>query len=132
DFISGGGRKIPLYREQDLSWKDFLSSGHQSSRSDHYSPVYQSIDSVTNILFSSGTTGWVIGPTLLYNCFLNGATLALYHGFPQGRGFGKFVQASLPSASNDAGVTILGTVPSLVKSWKSTRCMEGLDWTKIK
>ncbi|XP_045821118.1 probable CoA ligase CCL12 [Trifolium pratense] len=187
DFISGGGRKIPLYsrvieaaackvivlpvigddvavklREQDLSWKDFLSSGSQSSRSDHYSPVYQSIDSVTNILFSSGTTGdpkaipwtqlapirsaadgwaaidvqvgdvycwptnlgWVIGPTLLYHCFLNGATLALYHGSPQGRGFGKFVQ--------DAGVTILGTVPSLVKSWKSTRCMEGLDWTKIK
>lgn len=32
----------------------------------------------------------------------------------------------------DAGVTILGTVPSLVKSWKSTRCMEGLDWAKIK
>lgn len=187
DFISGGGRKIPLYsrvieaaaskvivlpvigddvavqlREQDLSWKDFLSSGSQNSRSDHYSPVYQSIDSVTNILFSSGTTGdpkaipwtqlapirsaadgwaaidvqvgdvycwptnlgWVIGPTLLYHCFLNGATLALYHGSPQGHGFGKFVQ--------DAGVTILGTVPSLVKSWKSTRCMEGLDWAKIK
>ncbi|GAU39840.1 hypothetical protein TSUD_68880 [Trifolium subterraneum] len=187
DFISGGGRKIPLYsrvikaaackvivlpvigddvavqlREQDLSWKDFLSSGRQSSRSDHYSPVYQSVDSVTNILFSSGTTGdpkaipwtqlapirsaadgwaaidvqvgdvycwptnlgWVMGPTLIYHCFLNGATLALYHGSPQGRGFGKFVQ--------DAGVTILGTVPSLVKTWKSTRCMEGLDWTKIK
>ncbi|XP_058750149.1 probable CoA ligase CCL12 isoform X2 [Vicia villosa] len=187
DFISGGGRKIPLYsrvieaaeckvialpvigddvavqlREQDLSWKDFLSSGSKNSRSDDYSPVYQSIDTVTNILFSSGTTGdpkaipwtqlapirsaadgwasidvqvgdvycwptnlgWVIGPTVLYHCFLTGATLALYHGSPQGRGFGKFVQ--------DAGVTILGTVPSLVKSWKSTQCMEGLDWTKIK
>ncbi|CAI8618643.1 unnamed protein product [Vicia faba] len=187
DFISGGGKKIPLYsrvieaaeckvivlpvigddvavqlREQDLSWKYFLSSGNQNSRSDDYSPVYQSIDAVTNILFSSGTTGdpkaipwtqlapirsaadgwasidvqvgdvyswptnlgWVIGPTVLYHCFLTGATLALYHGSPQGRGFGKFVQ--------DAGVTILGTVPSLVKTWKSTRCMEGLDWTKIK
>ncbi|KAK2632688.1 hypothetical protein EUGRSUZ_L01217 [Eucalyptus grandis] len=32
----------------------------------------------------------------------------------------------------DAGVTILGTVPSLVKPWKSTQCMEGLDWTKIR
>jgi len=32
----------------------------------------------------------------------------------------------------DAGVTILGTVPSLVKTWKNTQCMEGLDWTKIK
>lgn len=32
----------------------------------------------------------------------------------------------------DAGVTVLGTVPSLVKAWKSTMCMEGLDWTKIR
>ncbi|XP_019460987.1 PREDICTED: probable acyl-activating enzyme 18, peroxisomal [Lupinus angustifolius] len=183
DFISRGGRKFPLYsrvieaasckvivlpvigddlgvqiREQDLSWKNFLSS----VRSDNFSPIYQSVDSVTNILFSSGTTGdpkaipwtqlapirsaadgwalidiqpgdvycwptnlgWVMGPTLIYHCLLTGATLALYHGSPQGHGFGKFVQ--------DAGVTILGTVPSLVKTWKSTQCMEGLDWTKIK
>ncbi|KAE9601186.1 putative acetate--CoA ligase [Lupinus albus] len=182
DFISRGGRKFPLYsrvieaasckvivlpvigddlgvrlREQDLSWKDFLSS----VRSDHYSPIYQSVDSVTNILFSSGTTdpkaipwtqlapirgaadgwavidiqpgdvycwptnlGWVMGPTLIYHCLLTGATLALFHGSPLGHGFGKFVQ--------DAGVTILGTVPSLVKTWKSTQCMDGLDWTKIK
>nr|KYP45727.1 Acetyl-coenzyme A synthetase 1 [Cajanus cajan] len=189
DFIARGGKKFPLYsrvieaatckvivlpvmgddvgvqlREQDLSWKGFLSSANrtQNPRSDHYSPSYQSVDTVTNILFSSGTTGdpkaipwtqlapirsaadgwaaidiqpgdvycwptnlgWVIGPTVLYHCFLTGATLALYHGSPQGRDFGKFVQ--------DAGVTILGTVPSLVKAWKSTQCMEGLDWTKIK
>ncbi|TKY60008.1 acyl-activating enzyme 18 [Spatholobus suberectus] len=187
DFISRGGRKFPLYsrvieaaackvivlpvigddlgvqlREHDLSWKDFLSSSRQHPRSNHYSPFYHSIDSVTNILFSSGTTGepkaipwtqlspirsaadgwafidvqpgdvycwptnlgWVMGPTLIYSCFLSGATLALYHGSPLGHGFGKFVQ--------DAGVTILGTVPSLVKAWKNTQCVEGLDWTKIK
>ncbi|KAI4345323.1 hypothetical protein L6164_012455 [Bauhinia variegata] len=187
DFISRGGRKFPLYsrvveaakckvivlpvigdelgvklREEDLSWKDFLSSVSHQPRSNNFSPVYQSIDSVTNILFSSGTTGepkaipwtqlspirsagdgwahidvrvgdvycwptnlgWVMGPTLIYSCFLSGATLALYHGSPLGHGFGKFVQ--------DAGVTILGTVPSLVKTWKSTQCMEGLDWTKIR
>ncbi|XP_015878808.2 probable CoA ligase CCL12 [Ziziphus jujuba] len=187
DFILRGGRKFPLYsrvveavppkaivlpvlgdhlgiqlREQDLSWKDFLSSVNHHSRPNYYSPIYQPIDSVTNILFSSGTTGepkaipwtqlspircaadswahidiqvgdvccwptnlgWVMGPILLYSCFLSGATLALYHGSPLGHGFGKFVQ--------DAGVTILGTVPSLVKAWKSTQCMKGLDWTKIK
>ncbi|GAU41642.1 hypothetical protein TSUD_81280 [Trifolium subterraneum] len=186
DFISRGGKKFPLYskvieaaackvivlpvigndvgvqlREHDISWNSFLSSGKQH-RSHHYSPFYQSIDSVTNILFSSGTTGdpkaipwtqlspirsaadgwasidiqpgdvycwptnlgWVMGPTLIYSCFLSGATIALYHGSPLGHGFGKFVQ--------DAGVTMLGTVPSLVKAWKSTKCMEGLDWTKIK
>ncbi|XP_017409727.1 probable CoA ligase CCL12 isoform X1 [Vigna angularis] len=187
DFISRGGRKFPLYsrvieaaackvivlpvigddlgvqlRECDVSWKDFLSSSRQHPRSHHYSPFNQSIDAVTNILFSSGTTGepkaipwtqlspirsaadgwafidiqpgdvycwptnlgWVMGPTLIYSCFLSGATLALYHGSPLDHGFGKFVQ--------EAGVTILGTVPSLVKTWKNTQCMEGLDWTKIK
>ncbi|XP_071697407.1 probable CoA ligase CCL12 [Rutidosis leptorrhynchoides] len=129
---------------------------------DYCPPVYQSIDTMTNILFSSGTTGdpkaipwtqlspmrcaadgwanldlqagdvycwptnlgWAMGPILLYSSFLTGATLALYHGSPLGHDFGKFVQ--------DAGVTVLGTVPSIVKSWKSKNCMEGLDWTKIK
>ncbi|XP_028051510.1 probable acyl-activating enzyme 18, peroxisomal isoform X3 [Camellia sinensis] len=187
DFIVRGGRKFPLYsrvveavppkaivipasgkdvdvqlRKQDLSWKHFLSSVDYHPRSNYFSPVYLPIDSTTNILFSSGTTGdpkaipwtqlspircaadswanvdvqsgdvlcwptnlgWVMGPILLYSCFLTGATLALYHGSPLGRGFGQFVQ--------DAGVTILGTVPSLVKAWKSTHCMEGLDWTKIR
>ncbi|XP_010552271.1 PREDICTED: probable acyl-activating enzyme 18, peroxisomal isoform X2 [Tarenaya hassleriana] len=128
----------------------------------YFCPAYQPVDAMINILFSSGTTGepkaipwtqlspirsacdgwahvdiqpgdtycwptnlgWVMGPTLIFSCFLAGATLALYHGSPLGRGFGKFVQ--------DAGVTVLGTVPSLVKTWKSTKCMEGLDWSKIK
>ncbi|XP_057781110.1 probable CoA ligase CCL12 [Salvia miltiorrhiza] len=187
DFILRGGRRFPLYsrvveagpervivipasgqdigvqlRNQDSSWETFLSSAYALPRWNYYKPVYQSIDAVTNILFSSGTTGepkaipwthlspircaadswthldlqsgdivcwptnlgWVMGPILLFSCFLSGAALALYHGSPLGRGFGKFVQ--------DAGVTILGTVPSLVKTWKNTHCMEGLDWTKMK
>jgi len=32
----------------------------------------------------------------------------------------------------DAKVTVLGTVPSLVKTWRSTSCMDGLDWTKLR
>ncbi|XP_022153807.1 probable acyl-activating enzyme 18, peroxisomal [Momordica charantia] len=187
DFILRGGKKYPLYsrvieggsckaivipatgntlevdlREQDLSWEEFLSTAKELPRSNCYSAVYHSIDAMTNILFSSGTTGdpkaipwtqlspiravadawahidihvgdilcwptnlgWVVGPTSLYSCLLTGATLALYHGSPLGRGFGKFVE--------DAGVTLLGTVPSLVKTWKDTQCMEGLDWTKIR
>ncbi|ONK69474.1 uncharacterized protein A4U43_C05F23330 [Asparagus officinalis] len=187
DFISRGGRKFPLYsrviegcqckaivvpvlgssvgvtlRNHDMSWKDFISCADGIPRPCNYSPVYQQTDAVTNILFSSGTTGdpkaipwtqlspircaadswahidiqagdvtcwptnlgWVMGPILLYSCFLNGSTLALFHGSPLGRSFGKFVQ--------DAAVTVLGTVPSLVKTWKSSNCMEGLDWTKIR
>ncbi|CAK7339128.1 unnamed protein product [Dovyalis caffra] len=187
DFILRGGRKFPLYsrvveanpckaivipvigndvglqlRNQDRTWNDFLSSVSHLPRPNYYSPVYQPVDSMTNILFSSGTTGdpkaivwtqlspircsadawahinpldgdvfcwptnlgWVMGPILLYSAFLCGATLALFHGSPLGRGFGKFIQ--------DAGVTVLGTVPSIVKAWKSTNCMEGLDWTNLK
>ncbi|KAF7120580.1 hypothetical protein RHSIM_Rhsim13G0231200 [Rhododendron simsii] len=186
DFIVRGGRRFPLYsrvidaeppkaivipasgkdvgvqlRKQDLSWNEFVSCVNHLPRPNSYSPVYLPIDSTTNILFSSGTTGdpkaipwthlspmrcaadswahcnvqagdvfcwptnlgWVMGPIVLYSCFLTGATLALYHGSPLGRSFGKFVQ--------DAGVTTLGTVPSLVKTWKNTLCMEGLDWSKI-
>ncbi|XP_039140974.1 probable acyl-activating enzyme 18, peroxisomal [Dioscorea cayenensis subsp. rotundata] len=149
-------------RSHDLSWKDFLSCAASQPRPCSYIPVYESAENVINILFSSGTTGdpkaipwtqlsairsaadswahtdiqsgdiccwptnlgWVMGPILLFTCFLNGATLALYQGSPLGRGFGKFVQ--------DAGVTFLGTIPSLVKAWKSSKCMEGLDWGKIR
>ncbi|XBI26166.1 hypothetical protein VPH35_050949 [Triticum aestivum] len=66
--------------------------------------------------------GWVMGPIQLFSCFLNGATLALYHGSPLARGFCKFVQ--------DAHVSALGSVPSLVKSWKAGNHTKGLDWTK--
>ncbi|KAI7749201.1 hypothetical protein M8C21_028256, partial [Ambrosia artemisiifolia] len=187
DYIVRGGKKFPLYsrvieatecrvivvpalgenidiqlRKQDIAWEDFLSSAKHLPRPDYCDPVYQPADAVTNILFSSGTTGdpkaipwthispirgaadawahmdvqpgdvfcwptnlgWVMGPIVLYSCFLTGGTLALYHGSPLGHGFGKFIQ--------DAGVTLLGTVPSLVKTWNSTGCMEGLDWTNIK
>ncbi|XP_068647401.1 probable CoA ligase CCL12 [Aristolochia californica] len=187
NFVLRGGRRLQLYsrvveagscraivipavgyelgvplREYDLSWTDFLSQISHLPRPYYYSPVYMPIESVTNILFSSGTTGepkaipwtqlspirsaadlwahidvqpgdifcwptnlgWVVGPILLYSCFLGGATLALYHGSPLGRDFCKFVQ--------DAGVTILGTIPSLVKAWKGNHSTEGIDWTKIK
>ncbi|MCX7594983.1 MAG: AMP-dependent synthetase, partial [Fischerella sp.] len=39
-------------------------------------------------------------------------------------GYGQFIQ--------DAGVNILGVVPSLVNTWKTTACMQGLDWSAIK
>ncbi|ONK65596.1 uncharacterized protein A4U43_C07F38710 [Asparagus officinalis] len=187
DFIIRGGRTFPLYsrvvegcqskaivvpvrgnnvgvtlRSHDLSWNDFISSTGALPKPFNYPPVYQPMEAMTNILFSSGTTGdpkaipwtqispirtaseawahcnmqagdvycwptnlgWVMGPSILYSAFLTGATLALYHGSPLGRSFGKFVQ--------DASVTVLGTIPSIVKAWKSSKCMEGLDWTKIR
>ena len=68
--------------------------------------------------------GWMMGPWLIYAGLINRATIALFDGVPTGREFGQFVQ--------DAGVTMLGVVPSLVRAWRSSGCMEGLDWTAIR
>lgn len=63
------------------------------------SPIRCAADSWAHINIQAGdiccwptNLGWVMGPILLYSCFLSGATLALYHGSPLGRGFGKFIQ----------------------------------------
>ena len=142
--------------QQDLSWDEFLSSVEQ------FEAVASEPDAYTNILFSSGTTGepkaipwtqatplkcavdghlhhdihprdaiawptnlgWMMGPWLIYASLLNRATIALYYEAPTGRGFGQFVQ--------DARITMLGVVPSLVNTWKTTSCMQGLDWSAIK
>jgi len=41
-----------------------------------------------------------------------------------GREFGKFVAA--------ARVNVLGLVPSIVKAWRLSGCMEGLHWPEMK
>ena len=119
-------------------------------------------DAHTNILFSSGTTGepkaipwthttpikcaadaylhhdihpgdvlawytnlgWMMGPWLIYASLINKATIALSDGVPTSRDFGVFVQ--------NAKVTMLGVVPTLVRAWKNTDCMHGLDWHAIR
>jgi acetyl-CoA synthetase len=180
DFVMRGGRKLSMYgkivaaeapravvlpcgdelgvelRDGDLSWTDFLSDDES------FASVIRGPDDVTNVLFSSGTTGdpkaipwthltpikaaadghlhqdiqegdvvawptnlgWMMGPWLIYASLVNKATIALFDGSPLGREFAKFVES--------AGVTILGVVPSLVKAWRSSGCLEGGDWTKLK
>jgi acetyl-CoA synthetase len=151
-----GGDEARPARPQDLGWDAFLSDREEFDAvpcrpADH-----------TNILFSSGTTkdpkaipwshttpikcaadaylhhdakatdvlawptsfGWMMGPWLTYASFVNEAAMALYVGAPQGHGFGEFVEK--------AGVTILGVVPKLVRAWKETGTMEGLDWRHVR
>ena len=154
--LSRGGESPIELRNGDLGWEEFLSD------SDRFDAVGCDPHDHTNILFSSGTTGgpkaipwtqttpikcavdaylhhdirhgdvlawptnlgWMMGPWLIYASLINQGTIALYDGIPTEREFGEFVQ--------QARVTMLGVVPSLVRAWKNTECMKGLDWRAIK
>ncbi|KMS97433.1 hypothetical protein BVRB_5g127130 [Beta vulgaris subsp. vulgaris] len=184
DVIVRGGKSIPLYRRVvdaqspmaiviptreshltidlrsgDIFWNNFRGD---VKKAEEYKAVHQPVESFTNILFSSGTTGkpkaipwthatpikaaadawchmdirkgdvvawptnlgWMMGPWLVYACLINNASIALYNGSPLSSGFSKFVQ--------DANVTMLGVVPSIVRAWKSTNCTAGYDWSCIR
>ncbi len=154
--VPAGEDLVVELRPGDIAWADFLGSTKP------FPAVAAHPDDPTNILFSSGTTGdpkaipwtqltpikcatdgqlhhdihagdvvawptnigWMMGPWLIYASLINGATIALYDGAPTTRSFGQFVER--------AGVTMLGVVPSLVRAWKESGCMAGLDWTAIK
>lgn len=146
---------LPL-RAGDCAWHDFLESEAALEA------VPREPSDTVNILFSSGTTGepkaipwtqttpikcavdahfhqniqpgdvvvwptslgWMMGPWLIFASLMNRAAMGLYYGAPTGREFGQFVQ--------EARATMLGVVPSLVKTWRNTDCMQGLDWGAIK
>lgn len=143
-------------RKNDLNWQQFLNT--DDSNHTHYADPMAHI----NILFSSGTTGdpkaipwnhttaikaasdaylhqdiqphdivawptnlgWMMGPWLIFAGLINQATIALYDGLPTDRAFGQFIQ--------DAKVTVLGVVPTIVARWRQTNCMQDLDWRAIK
>lgn len=143
-------------RAEDLDWKSFLGE------SDKFVSVSCKPQDPTNLLFSSGTTGepkvipwshttpikaasdaflhhdvhpkevvawptnlgWMMGPWLIYASLINRGTMALYYGAPLGREFGDFIAK--------ARVNMLGLVPSIVKHWRSTDCMKGVDWSAMK
>ncbi|MEJ2190558.1 MAG: AMP-binding protein, partial [Acidobacteriota bacterium] len=55
---------------------------------------------------------------------INGACIALYEGLPSGRGFTEFVA--------DAGVSMLGVVPSLVRAWKESEACDCVNWSRVR
>ncbi|CAI8589551.1 unnamed protein product [Vicia faba] len=156
----GSGFSMKL-RNGDISWCDFLERVNKIKGKEVIA-AEQPVETFTNILFSSGTTGdpkaipwtnitplkaaadawchldvrkgdvvcwptnlgWMMGPWLVYASLLNGASMALYNGSPLGSGFAKFVQ--------DAKVTMLGVIPSLVRSWRNANSTSGYDWSAIR
>jgi acetyl-CoA synthetase len=68
--------------------------------------------------------GWMMGPWLIYASLLNGAAMALYDDAPTGRGFIEFVR--------EAGVTMLGVVPSIVSAWRASGDLVAGDWTAVR
>ena len=143
-------------RNQDLDWDEFLVER------DEFEPIEASGQETINVLFSSGTTGdpkaipwnhltpikcavdgyvhqdirpgdvcawptnlgWMMGPWLIFATLMNKAKIALYEDAPMGAGFGQFVQ--------NAGVTMLGVVPTIVKAWRASGEMESFDWSSIR
>ena len=65
-----------------------------------------------------------MGPWLIYSSLVAGATMALYDDAPTAPGFARFVE--------EAGVTVLGVVPSLVAAWRRSGAVEGCDWSRVR
>jgi len=143
-------------RENDIYWDSFISENAE------FESIIQTPEDIITILFSSGTTGepkaipwthttpikgasdgyyhhniqqnnvvcwptnlgWMMGPWLVFATLINKATIALFYGAPMGEEFGAFVQ--------NAKITMLGVIPSFVKYWKSSKCMEKYNWNTIK
>jgi acetyl-CoA synthetase len=152
------GDRVEL-RDTDVSWDEFLAGALDETRS---GVVHRGSMETINILFSSGTTGdpkaipwnqttpikcasdgyfhhdiqpgdvvawptnlgWMMGPWLIFAALINRATIALFDDAPVGEAFGRFVQ--------NARVTMLGVVPTLVRTWRTSRSMENCDWSAIR
>ncbi|MYB94920.1 AMP-binding protein [Candidatus Poribacteria bacterium] len=144
-------------REDDITWQNFLSDietftavpCHPDAHTNilfssgttgepkaipwtHTTPIKAAADAYLHhdihpgdVLAWHTNLGWMMGPWLIYASLINKATIALYDGgSPTGRGFGVFVQ--------NAKVSMLGVVPTLVRAWKNTDCMHGLNWHAIR
>jgi len=152
---SGADAGVAL-RDQDLWWESFLSD------EDAFEAVACDPEDLTNILFSSGTTGdpkaipWT--HTSPIKCAMDGH---LHHDIKPGeviawptsigwmmgpwhiyatlinRGtmalyYGAPVAREFCEFIQKTKVAMLGVVPSLVKAWQNGDLVRGLDWSSIR
>ncbi len=177
--IDRGGKRLPLYekllpaapprtvvldagsaalRAGDVTWESFLAAAPARPPE----AVIGEPDTITNILFSSGTTGDPKAIPWTQLTPIKAATDAAYHfdvkshdviAWPTNLGWMMgpwLIYASLLNRAtmalytdapttrafgefvSRAAVTVLGLVPSIVKAWRSDDRMRGLDWSQLK
>jgi acetyl-CoA synthetase len=154
--IDEPGGERPRLREGDIRWDDLLADDAT------FASVAAEPSTITNILFSSGTTGdpkavpWTHLTPL--KCVMDGH---FHHdirpgdvvAWPTNIGwmmgpwliYAALVNRAclalyegLPSGRGfaefvaRAGVSVLGVVPSLVRAWREGRACEGVDWSRIR
>ncbi len=154
--VSSGAAEGVTLREHDVTWVDFIADD------DTFEPVACDPDDVTNILFSSGTTGdpkaipWT--HTTPIKCAMDGSLhqdikpgevvawptsigwmmgpwllyASLLNRATMALFYGSPVTREFCEFVQDTRVAMLGLVPSLVKAWQNTDTVRGLDWSAIK
>jgi acetyl-CoA synthetase len=177
--IERGGKRLPLYekllpvapprmivldsggsplRAGDLSFEDFLAAAPAPAPA----PVVGGPETITNILFSSGTTGDPKAIPWTQLTPIKAATDAAFHfdvqpgdvvAWPTNLGWMMgpwLIYASLVNCATmalfadaptgrsfgefvaRARVNVLGLVPSIVKTWRSDDRMRGLDFSALR
>ena len=180
--IDRGGKRLPLYqklidadppraivldageaalRPGDLSWEAFLAAADATGAPPPAGPVIGGPDSITNILFSSGTTGDPKAIPWTQLTPIKAATDAAFHfdvqpgnvvAWPTNLGWMMgpwLIYASLMNRATmalytdapttrgfgefvaQARVNVLGLVPSIVKAWRADDRMRGLDFSAL-
>jgi acetyl-CoA synthetase len=153
-IVIGRDRSTAL-RDGDLWWDDMVDAD------DRFASVSAEPDAVTNVLFSSGTTGdpkaipWThltpikaAADGMLHQDIRPGGVVA----WPTNIGWmmgpwliyaaliNRAVLALYEGAPNDsgfcrfverAGVTMLGVVPSLVRAWRQSGACDTADWSRV-
>lgn len=109
-FFSSGTTKEP----KAIPWTQLVAVKCASDGHFHHD-----IGSKDVVTWTTGM-GWMMAPWLVFAGLLNRATVAVYKGAATGEGFRRFAE--------EAGVTILGTIPSVVKAWKNQKFHLKANW----